>query len=61
MRMAVFNILKIIMLLFFGSTESCQYNDGIKLSGLSKVIYQHLNYDDLESHLARHTNPDVQK
>ena len=25
------------------------------------MIYQHLNYDDLESHLARHTNPDVQK
>ena len=61
-NLAVFNIFKNNNVVIFSDQQNhASIIDGIKLSGLSKVIYQHLNYDDLESHLARHTNPDVQK
>ena len=53
-NLAVFNIFKNNNVVIFSDRQNhASIIDGIKLSGLSKVIYQHLNYDDLESHLAR--------
>lgn len=61
-NLASFNIFKNEDILVFSDQKNhASIIDGIKLSGLEKIIYNHLDYEDLEKYLACHANKDVQK
>lgn len=52
-NLALFNIFKNENVIVFSDEKNhASTIDGIKLSGLQKVIYLHLDYEDLEEHLA---------
>lgn len=61
-NLALFYIFKNENVIVFSDEKNhASIIDGIKLSGLQKVIYPHLDYEDLEEHLAWDTHEDVQK
>lgn len=61
-NLAIFNIFKNENILIFSDQKNhASIIDGIKLSGLEKIIYNHLDYEDLEENLACYANKDVQK
>lgn len=61
-NLALFNIFKNTNCVVFSDQENhASIIDGIKLSGLEKVIYKHLDIADLEKRLAECPNQNIQK
>ncbi|ORN80054.1 aminotransferase class I/II-fold pyridoxal phosphate-dependent enzyme, partial [Staphylococcus aureus] len=61
-NLALFNIFKNTNCVVFSDQENhASIIDGIKLSGLEKVIYKHLDIADLEKRLAEYPNQNIQK
>ncbi|MCS5348940.1 pyridoxal phosphate-dependent aminotransferase family protein [Staphylococcus aureus] len=61
-NLALFNIFKNTNCIVFSDQENhASIIDGIKLSGLEKVIYKHLDIADLEKRLAQCANQNIQK
>lgn len=61
-NLALFNIFKNTHCVVFSDKENhASIIDGIKLSGLEKVIYAHLDIADLEKRLAEYPNQNIQK
>ena len=61
-NLSLFNIFKNENILVFSDQKNhASIIDGIKLSGLKKIIYNHLDYKNLEENLACHSNKDAQK
>ncbi|HDT7020374.1 TPA: pyridoxal phosphate-dependent aminotransferase family protein [Staphylococcus aureus] len=61
-NLALFNIFKNTNCVVFSDQENhASIIDGIKLSGLEKVIYKHLDICDLEKRLAEYPNQNIPK
>ncbi|MEM5398266.1 aminotransferase class I/II-fold pyridoxal phosphate-dependent enzyme [Staphylococcus gallinarum] len=61
-NLTIFNTLKDENVLIFSDEKNhASIIDGIKLNGLKKLIYNHLDYDHLESMLGMYAAKDVQK
>ncbi|REH76003.1 aminotransferase class I/II-fold pyridoxal phosphate-dependent enzyme [Staphylococcus felis] len=61
-NLAVFNSLKDQNILVFSDQKNhASLIDGIKLSSIEKVIFKHLDYDELEEHLALYQCVDMPK
>ncbi|WP_426432876.1 aminotransferase class I/II-fold pyridoxal phosphate-dependent enzyme [Staphylococcus xylosus] len=61
-NLSIFNIFKDEDILVFSDQKNhASIIDGIRLSGLDKKIYNHLDYKFLEGKLAYHSNKNVQK
>ena len=61
-NLSIFNILKNEDVLVFSDQKNhASLIDGIRLNKLKKIIYNHLDYNDLEEKIAIHRNDNVQK